>query len=201
MSTVSHDVVIKLRDLFVKRFTSDDLENLAFALEIDYEDIPGSTKSAKARELAGYLNRRGMMDKLMVIGPQERPELPWDEVFGNVQPAVPTPPPSPYLISPADLQILAAIVANLSKFQTPNGRQTVMVFSNISTLVNQDLNGPAHDVAASLLIKLNTRGEISPGDTAIGRLLTYVSQNEPELPSSDKQTIAAIAAKYGIPLI
>lgn len=200
MSTVSHDVEIKLRDLFVKRFTIADLENLAFALEIDFEDIPGSTKSAKARELAGYLNRRGLMDKLKVIGPQERSELPWDEVFGNAQPIEPVPPPSPpNPISPRDLQTLVSIIAAHSMFQTPSGRHTVMVLSGVDSIVIQDLNGPAYDVASSLLIKLNNYGEISPGDTAIGRLLVYISA-DPALPPAHKDSIATIAAKYGITL-
>lgn len=195
MATVSHDVLVKLRNLFVSRFTSDELENLAFALEIDFEDIPGSTKSAKARELAGYLNRRGLMDKLMAIGPQERPELPWGEVFGDTQPAPPPAPPNP--IHPRDLQSLASILAAYPMFQTPDGINSVLVISGIAPYVNLNLNGSAQLVASTLVVQLNQFGEIAPNDTAMGRLLAYVSA-DPALPPAHKSTIAAIAAQYGI---
>lgn len=201
MSTVPHEVVKKLRDLFVTRFTADDLTNLAFALDIDFEDIPGTTRSAKAREMAQYLDRRGLMDKLKVVGPQERPELPWDEVFDGAASDVPAPPPAAAnQIQPKDLQLLASILAAYPMFQTTDGRNTVLVISGVAPFVSLDLNGSAQGVASSLLVKLNAFGEIDPGDTAMGRLLVYVSA-DPALPPAHKDAITAIAAKYGIPLV
>lgn len=201
MSTVSHDVLIKLRNLFASRFTSEELDSLAFALEIDFDDIPGSTKSAKARELAGYLNRRGLMDKLQAVGPVERPDINWDEIFGEVKPVDPVlnTAHNPVITQPRDLQTLASILAAYHLFETPAGVKTVLGISGVGPYVNLNINGPAQVVASDLLVQANDFGEISPGDTAIGRLLAYISLDS-ALPPAHKETIAAIAVKYGIPL-
>ena len=86
MSTVSLEVVKALVKLFVERFDNNELEDLAFSLGVNFDDISGNTRSAKARELALYLNRRSLMDELRQKGPVERPDLDWEAVFGGVTP-------------------------------------------------------------------------------------------------------------------
>ena len=96
-----------------------------------------------------------------------------------------------------DIQRLLLVLSAYPLFQTPDGRSTLLAISGVAPYVNLDLNGSAQLVASSLLVKLNEYGEIGPGDTAIGRLLTYVAADV-ALPPAHKDLIAAIAAKYGL---
>jgi hypothetical protein len=48
-----------------ERFNMDDLADLAFELEIDLQDLAGTTKSAKIRELITYLERRDKIPQLL----------------------------------------------------------------------------------------------------------------------------------------
>ncbi len=55
----------KLRKLLCKCFDKSDLKNICQDLDIDYEDLPGDTKSAKCRELINYCNRRTCLLELL----------------------------------------------------------------------------------------------------------------------------------------
>lgn len=203
MSTVSLEVVKALVKLFVERFDNNELEDLAFSLGVNFDDISGNTRSAKARELALYLNRRSLMDELRQKGPVERPDLDWEAVFGGVTPPLtagitgPEPPARGPQLDFRDIQKLGPILAAHTLFQTPDGRQSLLYNAGLSRVIHLDLNGNAYAVASSLLAKVNEYGEIEPGDTAIGRLLAYVAA-DPALPPADKSVIAAIAARNAI---
>jgi hypothetical protein len=66
-----------LRDNIDTYFNQEQLHNLIFDLEIDYEDIPGETKGAKARELVDYCRRLGKMPELIDRLSQLRPAISW----------------------------------------------------------------------------------------------------------------------------
>ena len=53
-----------LRAVLVEAFTDDDLRDLCFDMSIDYESLPGDNKSAKARELVLYCQKRGRLEEL-----------------------------------------------------------------------------------------------------------------------------------------
>jgi len=48
----------------VTKFDLEELENLCFDLGIDFDEIKGKSKSAKARDLVLYMQRRGQLDRL-----------------------------------------------------------------------------------------------------------------------------------------
>jgi hypothetical protein len=50
-------------------------------------------------------------------------------------------------------------------------------------------------VANAVLLRLNERGAVAPGDTALGRLLAYLLADD-TLPQSARDTIAQIVARY-----
>jgi hypothetical protein len=45
-------------------FNLQEIEDLCFALTIDFEDLGGTGKSGKARELVKYMERRGRLSEL-----------------------------------------------------------------------------------------------------------------------------------------
>ena len=53
-----------LRAVLAEAFTDDDLRDLCFDMSIDYESLPGDNKSAKARELVLYCQKRGRLEEL-----------------------------------------------------------------------------------------------------------------------------------------
>lgn len=53
-----------LYDQLVTLFNLDEMRTLCFELNIDFDDIAGSGKSAKARELVLYMQRRGQLERL-----------------------------------------------------------------------------------------------------------------------------------------
>lgn len=200
MTPMPTDLMIELRDIFATRFDNDSLNDFALELGVDYENLSGSSKSAKARELALYLWRHSKLARLAEVGPKRRPDIDWAKVLNpHIMPAVPDPelPARGLKLDFRDLQKLAPIVAAYPMFQTPDSRNSVLIISGLAPYVHLDLNGNAHYVASSLLAKLNEFGEIAPDDTAIGRLLAYLAA-DPALPPADKSVIESIAVKYSI---
>jgi hypothetical protein len=55
---------IKLRDILVGHFDENELRDLCFELKVDYESLPGTGKSARARELVAFMERRGRLPEL-----------------------------------------------------------------------------------------------------------------------------------------
>lgn len=201
MPTMPTDLMTGLRDIFATYFDTNGLTDFALALGVDYEDIPGSTKKAKARELALYLWRHSMLPALAETGPAERPDIDWS-LLEPYAPLAPKPadngstPPATKLDF-TDIQKLLPVLSAYPLFQTPDGRNTVLAISGVAPFVNLDLNGSAQQVASSLLVKLNEFGEIAPGDTAIGRLLAFIAADG-ALPPEHREVIAAVAAKYNL---
>lgn len=197
------DLMIGLRDIFATYFDLEGLTDFALTLGVELENLSGSSKSAKARELALYLWRHSKLPELAEVGPAQRPDIDWR----LLAPYAPTPPepiidPAPQpapLLEFIDIQRLLPILSAYPLFQTPDGRSTVLAISGVAPYVNQDLNGSAQYVASSLLVKLNGYGEIAPNDTAIGRLLAYLLADA-ALPPAHKDVIAAIATKYSLPI-
>ncbi len=200
MTPMPMDLMIELREVFASRFDNEGLSDFALELGIDYENLAGATRKAKARELALYLWRHSMLPKLAEVGPQSRADIDWATLLNpHVAPATPAPelPARGPKVDFRDLQKLTPILAAHAMFQTPDSRGALLAITDLSPYVHLDLNGNAHYVATSLLTKLNEFGEIGPDDTAIGRLLAYIAA-DPALPPADKSVIVAIAARNAI---
>lgn len=203
MAAMPTDLMIGLRDIFATYFDLEGLTDFALTLGVELENLSGSSKSAKARELALYLWRHSKLPELAEVGPAQRPDIDW-RLLAPYAPAPaepmsdPAPQPTP-LLEFIDIQRLLPILSAYPLFQTPDGRSTVLAISGVAPYVNQDLNGSAQYVASSLLVKLNAYGEIAPHDTAIGRLLAYLLADV-ALPPAHKNVIAAIATKYSLPI-
>lgn len=75
-------------------FNEGELRGLCADLGIDYDDLPGSSKADKARELVLYCARHGRRDDLKKRCRELRPNVPWLDS--------PPKPPKPQKVDPTD---------------------------------------------------------------------------------------------------
>jgi non-canonical purine NTP pyrophosphatase (RdgB/HAM1 family) len=69
--------IVQLQQSILKGFDESELRDLCFMLQVDYEDIPGSTRRDKARETIMHLSRRGRLQELVELCSSLRPKLVW----------------------------------------------------------------------------------------------------------------------------
>jgi hypothetical protein len=62
-----------LQKALVELYSFEEIQDLVFRLGLDHEDIPGANKSAYARELVGYMQRRGRVPELVAALRVDRP--------------------------------------------------------------------------------------------------------------------------------
>ena len=86
MTPMPVELLIALRNTFATSFSEEELKDLTLAMGIDYENIPGSTKSAKARELASYLWRRSLLTQLAQVAPALYPDVDWRSILADYWP-------------------------------------------------------------------------------------------------------------------
>ncbi len=77
-----------LYKLLVKHFDTDELQVLFFHLGVDGERWSNEGRDGKAWNLLLYLNRRNQVDRLLEVGRELRPDVPWDTVTRPVAPAI-----------------------------------------------------------------------------------------------------------------
>jgi CheY-like chemotaxis protein len=77
MSGMTHDrdLLIKLRGILDSRFAEGELRTLCFDLGVDYDNLPGTTKADKARELVLYQEHHQQIDELIGTICQSRPDI------------------------------------------------------------------------------------------------------------------------------
>ncbi|MBE2220600.1 MAG: hypothetical protein IAF02_03620, partial [Anaerolineae bacterium] len=63
-ATLTLPQVASLGRQISQNFNEDELRDFCLELGIDYEDLRGSSKSSKARELADYCRRQGLVPQL-----------------------------------------------------------------------------------------------------------------------------------------
>jgi hypothetical protein len=63
----------QLRQFLAENFNDSELRTLCFNLEVPYEDLSGSGKEDKVRELIEYCQRRGQYNKLVAACTEARP--------------------------------------------------------------------------------------------------------------------------------
>jgi len=202
MAPVPNELLIELRNVFRERFNLSDLADLCQELGIDIENLPGTSRNEKARELAAYLGRRDMVGKLAVVGPPGWPDVPWLEILGRYGYAPPTPdkentpPPHPEL-NYQDIQRLMPILADHPSFLSSANRKSFLFVAGVDSFITTNLEGGAQLVAMGVLAELNRYGPTKEGDVAMGRLLKYLLLDE-ALPPSRKDVVAGIAKRYGL---
>lgn len=106
---------MNLKELALKieeRFSTDELKDLFFRLSIGFDDLPGTTRKAKIRELVEYCNRHSKLEELISICKELRPIESWPQVEHIKSPRVQIPSTfSEILISKANENQALIIVA------------------------------------------------------------------------------------------
>lgn len=64
----------RLSQRLAATFNRDELDDLAFQLDINSEELSGERVSTRARSLVGYARRHGLVEELVLIARQLRPE-------------------------------------------------------------------------------------------------------------------------------
>jgi hypothetical protein len=149
MSQIPSDLISELSNLFSTRFKASELEDFAFAFNIDYEDLSGTERKAKALALAKHLWRYDLIPKLATIGPKERPDIDWYDLLGKYQ-----VDDGNEEIGYNDRQKLILTLSKYPLFQTPEERHTLLKKAGIDEVVNTNLNKSTMLVASALLVQL-----------------------------------------------
>jgi len=76
--TGTKEQAVRLRRTLVARFDKSELCTLCFEMGIEFENLPGETREALARELVAYCVRHGQIPKLVEVGKQLRPDILWE---------------------------------------------------------------------------------------------------------------------------
>jgi hypothetical protein len=196
MASVPNELLIELRNVFRERFNLSDLSDLCQELGIDIENLPGTSRNEKARELAAYLGRRDMVGKLAEVGPKSWPDVPWLEILGRYgYAAAPVSTTTSHEVSHPDLQKLAPVLAAAPGFLSAGNRHGFLAVAGVDRLINVNLEGAPLNVAREVLTALNRYGRTTDGDIALGRLLSSLRDDETMSPSS-KDVVNEIIARY-----
>lgn len=78
----------ELRNILTSGFNVEELKELCLALEVDYEDLAGETRSARALELILHLKRRGHLNRLVEKVKEKRPHF--KEELNKLFPPIPS---------------------------------------------------------------------------------------------------------------
>src|SRR4029453_7991392 len=84
-STASRELRVRLREILSDRFDESELKTLCFDLDISYENLPGSSKADRARELVAYCERHACTRTLIQTGAQLRPDIDWRGLNGGIR--------------------------------------------------------------------------------------------------------------------
>ncbi len=68
---------VQLSDQITEYFNGEELADLCYRLGVQYENLPGGTVAAKARELTEHCRRRGRVDDLITTCRERRPHVLW----------------------------------------------------------------------------------------------------------------------------
>jgi hypothetical protein len=68
---------LNLHRRLTEYFNEEELRDLCFRLDVDYDDLPGAGKAGKARELITYHERRRALPALVEMCRQLRPNVAW----------------------------------------------------------------------------------------------------------------------------
>ena len=188
---VSNDLLLNLRDLFSSKFSDDELDNLVFALGLDFENLSGKTKSAKSRELASMIVRHDLVGKLAIVGPRERKDIDWKAHLSDSS-------SKEFLEATDRAKIVVAIAHQYDMGLGPAVRGTLLSSAGLEgRIIYLNLAQSPILVARELIADLEGVG-ILPGRPeyhALGALLDYIRQMS-DTSNDDARFFAEVLVKY-----
>ena len=85
-----YDEKIRLNDFILQYFSLGEVRDLCFRLGVDFDDLDGSTRKDKARELVAYMSRRQRLADLYLLLKQLRSE-PYTLAFPTLSTSAASP--------------------------------------------------------------------------------------------------------------
>ena len=177
--------LVAIHELLVQHFNVSELKSLCFKLGFSYEDLGGSGRNDKAREMVTFLDRRGSLPDLKQVVQEERPNAVWPIEGGRaVHAHSPSPSSMRLQLGQADFDRLVSLLAGMPEFRTAAGRVDFLddVFAgsprkdDVLTLIN--LDGNPRGVAVRVITRLAQFGQDEPGQETLGvlinKLLAYI---------------------------
>ena len=70
-----------------ERFSRQEIDEISFQMGVDYDDLPGDDRAAKALGLVKWCDHRGRTDELALICFKERPDVNWSDEIAHASPA------------------------------------------------------------------------------------------------------------------
>lgn len=188
-----------IHQLLLTHFNEEELKTLCLGLGVDYDDLPATGRSNKARELVTYLKRRDRLAELRVAVTNARPNAVWPVI----PPAPQSPLPAPsgrWQLDPADRARLIDLLVARPEFRTEDRRDAFIEEmlagsprkGHIQGQIS--LSGPPRQFAGHLLTVLTQFGQDEPGQEVLGLLLNHLL---PYLGGSpDEEFIHSLFARY-----
>lgn len=75
----AHDNLVKLYQKIDRHFDESELQDLCFRLNVDFDNLPGSGKRDKARELVKFMDRHGRLPQLVETAAKLRLHIAWQD--------------------------------------------------------------------------------------------------------------------------
>jgi hypothetical protein len=69
----------QMRNLMLRHFDENELEDLCFDLRVDYEQLAGDEKRKKTRSLINKMERENRLPELIDLCTQIRPHVDWSD--------------------------------------------------------------------------------------------------------------------------
>ncbi|MCW5880545.1 MAG: hypothetical protein KIS91_06395, partial [Anaerolineae bacterium] len=176
----------ELKTVMDKHFTQEEIRDLCFDLDVDYDNLAGETKAGKIRELILYMARDGRLEDLIKRVRRMRPnaELPgvWSEDDGWDQIG--------WLDVLADEAVLLDFMAKgeqaVAQAFVPM-RELVDVYSSLTPKLNE---------FGARMTSITERAQASSSDPRKAQvLLREIRKNTEELSAAMRQTASSANAK------
>ncbi|MFN2134869.1 MAG: trypsin-like peptidase domain-containing protein [Candidatus Promineifilaceae bacterium] len=180
------EYLTEIYQLLDQHFNQEELRTLCFTLEVDYDSLGGSGKSAKARELVLYLNRRNQIGKLEPAVQGMRPDIVWPQLpagtagseSGTAVPGQAAAAPAAGIgLNKSDFDRLVLILQELPEFATEGRRLDFLTEVFFDSPRKRDIlgrfnvSGMPRSVAIRLVNWLIQFGQDKPGRETLGVLV------------------------------
>ncbi len=84
--TTSSDFLKGLRERICQHFSLEEIRDLCYDLNVDYERLTGENKLSFVRELLKFLSRNGRLPELIDLLQEQRSHITWPTVPDDLQP-------------------------------------------------------------------------------------------------------------------
>lgn len=84
MTALPPNSLRQLRLAIVQSFDLDDLQTIAFDLQVDWDELNGPTKSTKTQALLSELSQQRRLPELLDILIEERPHVGWPRILPDI---------------------------------------------------------------------------------------------------------------------